>query len=498
MSFRSLIAYNTLVQIVGKALGVAFSLGTVILLTRYLGIAGFGQYSTALAFVGFFVILADLGIYEITVREVAQKKEKNVKILSNVYVYRIFSSFLIFAVAFLISLLMPYEPIVKLAIGIVALQSLFTSLTTFLCTIFQVNYRMDLPTFIEVLSRALYFVLIYLAIQHNFNLLGIFWFFVITNFINFLLIYLLSLKFIKLKSRLDWKFLQYFLKESLPLGLVAILIMINYTIGTILLSLSKPMADVGIYGSAYRVFENLAIIPFIFTDLILPKISELYKTDYSRYKKFFQKAFNVLLVVVFPITILFFFLAPYCIYIIAGKEFIIAYHPLRILILALFAVFLTAPFIQFLIAGGKQKWLILNTFLITGFNIALNLILIPRYSYNGVALTTLVTEIVALFVLFWLTNYIFKIKPHLDLAQKLILPSSIMILFLYFLLRASFFSLERFSQTSLTEQIVLVVLISTGTGGLYSLILFWLKIVPLDFIKTLIFQRKTKNQPWPF
>ncbi len=489
MFFRRLIAYNALVQIIGKALGIAFSLGTVILLTRYLGIAGFGQYSTALAFVGFFVILADLGIYGITVREMAQKKEKKVKILSNVFIYRIFSSFLIFGVAFFISLLMPYDPIVKLAIGIVALQSLFASLTTFYGTIFQVNYRMDLPTFIEIFSRALYFALTYLAIQFKFNLLGIFWFFVISTFINLLLVYLLSLKFIKLKLQLDWKFLRYFFRESWPLGLVAVLGMINFQIGIILLSFSKPMNDVGIYGSAYRVFENLIIIPVIFVNLIFPKLSQLIKKDFAESKKFFQKTFNILLIVVFPIVIFFFFLAPYCIYIIAGKEFIAASEPLKVLMVVLLFTFLSYPLTQLLVAGGKQKWLIWNAAFFIGPTIILNLIFIPHYTYNGTALATLITTFINFLFLLILTHYLLKIQPNFNLIKKLILPSSLLIFFLYLILSTSFFSQERFSQISLINQLLLAISAFVATGSLYSLVLLGLGIVPLNFIKGLIFKR---------
>ena len=493
MSFRRLIAYNALIQIIGKALGVAFSLATVILLTRYLGPAGFGQYSTVLAFVGFFVILADLGVYGITVREMAQNRTKKTKILSNIFSYRLFSSLFVFVFAFLISFLLPYEPIVKLAIGIVALQSFFAILTTFWGTIFQVNYRMDLPTFIEVFSRALYFTLTFLAIQLKFDLLGVFWFFVITAFINLFLIYLVSLKFIKLKLQLDWQFLKYFFKESWPLGLVTVLGMINFKIGPILLSLSKPMTDVGIYGSAYRIFENLVIIPVIFVDLIFPKLSELFLKNHHQFKNFFQKTFDVLLIMVFPIVIFFLILAPYWIYIIAGKEFITASYPLKILIVTLFFTFLSYPLIQLLVAGGKQKWLLWATGFFVGPTIILNLILAPSYSYNGTAWVTLITTFINFLFLLGLTRYLLKIRPNFSLIGKLVLPSSIMIFFLYFILSTPFFSLEIFAQFSLLKQIILVISVFLSASGIYSLMLFGLNIISFSFLGKLASREKSNH-----
>jgi O-antigen/teichoic acid export membrane protein len=298
--------------------------------------------------------------------------------------------------------------------------------------------------------------------------------------------------------QLDWQFLQYFFKESWPLGLVTVLGMINFKIGPILLSLSKPMTDVGIYGSAYRVFENLVIIPVIFVDLIFPKLSELFLKNHHQFKNFFQKTFDVLLIMVFPVVIFFLFLAPYWIYIIAGKEFITASYPLKILIVTLFFTFLSYPLIQLLVAAGFQKWLIWATGFFVGPTIILNLILVPGYSYNGTAWVTLITTFINFLFLLGLTRYLLKIRPNFGLIKKLILPSFLMIFFLYLILSTSFFSLEKFGQISLSKQLFLVIFAFIGAGGLYSLVLLGLGIVPLNFLKGLIFQKKADHHPWPF
>jgi O-antigen/teichoic acid export membrane protein len=388
---------------------------------------------------------------------------------------------------------MPYAPILKLAIGIVALQSLIESITEILRAIFQIHYRMDLPTIIEILCRGLYFALIFLAIELKFSLLGILGFFVVSTLINLLLMYFLSLKFIEVKPKIDRKYWRYFIQESWPLGLAAVLIMINGIMGTILLSFFKSMADLGIYGIAYRIFANLILIPFIFADLILPKLSELYKRDRAKLKKFFQKAFDIILIVVFPIAILFFVMAPYCVYIIAGKDFIAASSPVKIIVIAAATIFLSAAFFNFLIAAGKQKWLILSASLVAVLNIFLGLILIPRYSYNGAAFATLTSEAIYLLVLIWLTNHLLKIKPRLGLAKKLILPSLIVIISLHYILSISYFSLEIFARFNLLKQIILVATVFVSAGGLYSLMLFGLNIVPLNFVKALISREKTNH-----
>ena len=61
MSLTRGVAYNTTIQIVGKVITTIISLFIVAALTRYLGVAGFGQYTTIFAYTGFFGVLAVLG-----------------------------------------------------------------------------------------------------------------------------------------------------------------------------------------------------------------------------------------------------------------------------------------------------------------------------------------------------------------------------------------------------------------------------------------------------
>ena len=478
MSFRRLIAYNTLVQISGKALGIFISLATVIFLTRYLGTAGFGQYNTALIFVGFFIILGDLGIYNIVVRQMAQQKSQRVEIFGNIFLYRLSSAFLMVMIAFFIGFLMPYEPIVKLAIGIVALQSFFGLLTRFLGSIFQINYRMDLPTFAEVFSRAIYFCLILLAIHLRFSLLGIFWFLLIGTVANFCLVYWLSFKFIKLKLKFNWQLWQTFIRESWPLGLVTTLAMIGSQIGPILLSLLKPVADLGIYSSAHRIFENLIIIPIIFVDLVFPKLAALFKNNILESKKFFEKIFNILLITVLPVAIFLIFMAPHLIGLVAGEDFIAGALTLKILSFALVFIFLSYPLSQLLVAAGKQKWLILNITLFIVTTIILNLILIPKYTYNGVALAMLIATGIYFLSLLVFCYFLITIRPNFNLTVKLILPAVITIVFLHLLLKISFFSPSQFALFSLIKQMALVLLASVLIGGVYWFSLTTLKIIP--------------------
>lgn len=82
---------NTLAQIAGKVATAIISIGMIKIITGYLDIAGYGLYSKIYNYLSIFAVIADLGLYTITVRELTKyvHDERMVaKISSNVLTLR--------------------------------------------------------------------------------------------------------------------------------------------------------------------------------------------------------------------------------------------------------------------------------------------------------------------------------------------------------------------------------------------------------------------------
>lgn len=89
---------NTLAQIAGKVATAIISIGMIKILTGYLDVAGYGLYSKIYNYLSIFSVIADLGLYTITVRELtkhAEDEQMVTKISSNVLSLRTFSGVLI-------------------------------------------------------------------------------------------------------------------------------------------------------------------------------------------------------------------------------------------------------------------------------------------------------------------------------------------------------------------------------------------------------------------
>jgi O-antigen/teichoic acid export membrane protein len=82
---------NTIAQIAGKLGTALISIVLIKILTNYLDVAGYGLYSKIYNYLSIFSVIADLGLYTITVREIAENRSNPTKvesILGNVLTLR--------------------------------------------------------------------------------------------------------------------------------------------------------------------------------------------------------------------------------------------------------------------------------------------------------------------------------------------------------------------------------------------------------------------------
>jgi len=393
MALARKIAYNVVLNSFLKVFStVVLSLLSIRLMTGYLGQEGFGKYATILAFFAFFTAIADLGLGSVNAREISREGADEKKILGNVLALRLISSLALFLVAPLIVLFFHYPSDIETGILIAALATVFSTVSFLLNGIFQKNLAMDKIAMIEFVGKLLQVGLIVIIIKKNLGFLPLVSTFLVSLSFNALSAFYLSRRFVKFQLRFDFSFWKSFLRESLPMGVTAIITFSYFKMDTILLSVMQSHAHVGIYNVAYKIMENLIFFPAMLAGLILPLLSRFIFTDRKQFEDIANKTFKVFFIIIVPIVTGTWFLAGDVIQIVSGGGFQESAEVLRILIFALAFIFFGNYFNMLLIVGNAQKKLMQTLIFAAIFNILLNLFLIPRYSYIGAAFTSLATE----------------------------------------------------------------------------------------------------------
>ncbi|MFH1523078.1 MAG: flippase [Patescibacteria group bacterium] len=434
MRLRTKVAYNTIIQVASKAIATMLGLVAIAVMTRYLGQTGFGQYTTIITFISFFGIIVDFGLTLVTVQMISQPGADEDKIINNLFSLRLVSAIILLGAAPLIVIFLPYEPVVKLGVAITSLAFLFIALNQILVGLFQKNLRMDKVSIAEVAGRIILVIGVIVAIKMDFGLLGIMIATVLASAINFFLHFSFSRSFVRIRLRFDFYIWKDIIKRSWPLALTIAFNLIYLKADTLILSLIKTQAEVGIYGAAYKVVDVLVTLPFMFAGIILPIMTFYWAENRSTdFKNVLQKAFDFMAILAIPLIIGTQFVARQVMIIVAGEDFAVSGSALRILIISAGLIFLGCMFSHAIIALEKQKKII-GAYIFTSLTaLAGYLIFIPRFSYFGAAWVTIYSELVIAIAAGYYVYKYSKFLPNFKIVIKSLLASLVMASIIYFI-----------------------------------------------------------------
>lgn len=386
------IAYNVFVSSVSKVLSTALALVAIGFITRYLGKEGFGNYATVLAFLSFFAAISDLGLYHIATREISREGADEEKILGNIFSIRLISSVAVFGISPLVVWFFAYSADVKIGIVIAAASFIFSSGYQILNGVFQKNLAMDKVAIGELVGKGVQVVTVIAVIKADLGFNWIISALLLNMMVNFGIIYFLAKKYVRIHLRFDFGYWKIFLKESAPMGVAAVIAFVYFKMDTILLSVMKSSADVGIYNAAYKVLENITFFPAMIAGLVMPIMAHSIFAKRERFVDVADKTFKVFVILAVPLVIGTLFLADGVIGLIGGAGFAEAGLVLRILVFALAFIFFGQFFNTILIVGNLQKKLMWTLGLAATLNVGLNLVFIPKFSYLAAACISVITE----------------------------------------------------------------------------------------------------------
>ena len=428
-------------QIASYILGFFFIMYTA----RYLGAAGFGILSFALAFTGIFGVFSDLGLRQLTVREVARDKSLAGKYLGNIAVMKLILVIITFGLIALFINLLGYPEQTITVVYLVALSVIFGAFSGMFYSIFQAYEKMEYQSLGQILSSALMLSGALFAISQGFSVVGFASIYFIVSAVVLVYSFMVCVwKFALPKIELDWSFWKSTIKMALPFGLTGTFITIYLWIDSVMLSLMKGDAVVGWYNAAYRLVLVLLFIPVAFNSAVFPLMSRFYVSSKDSLKFMFEKHFKYMLIIGFPIGVGTTLLADRFILLIFGAEYTPSIIALQILVWAIVLIFARTAFERVLESANRQ---IIVTEVFGGcalLNVILNVILIPRYSYIGAAVATLITDFAVFALIFvWSLKIGYSI-PNKQLAEvisKVISASLLMGVFVKYFWNLNLFAL---------------------------------------------------------
>jgi O-antigen/teichoic acid export membrane protein len=418
-------------QIISYILGFLYLMYTA----RYLGPGAYGILSFALAFTVIFGIISDLGLTQFMIREISRNKSLASKYLGNALVLKIIASIITFTLVVITINLLDYPKETIIVVYLIALYVLINSFSQVFSTIFQSYEKMEYLAIGTVINGILLLLLALIGIKYKMDVIFFASVYLITSTLIFLY-YLITctFKFVKPKFEFNFNFWKIMLSESLFFVLAMTFTEIYFNIDSIMLSLMVGNEAVGFYNAAYKLIFILMFIPSAIIISIFPVMSKHFESNKALVKEEYEKLFRYLFVLALLVFIFGFLFADKIILIIYGNAFIPSVMALQILICVIPIIFITYIFGNVLGAINKQRFVALVTGICAIINIVINLLLIPKFSYYGASVATVLTEIaVFIFMFIYISRFFHKISIKENIIKP-ILAALILSIVIFFIL----------------------------------------------------------------
>jgi O-antigen/teichoic acid export membrane protein len=385
-------AANTAWMMVAQVAGKVASFVFVVLVARSLGAREFGYFNFALSFVPLFLVFGGFGLESTVIRELARDRRRLSELFASGIALRAGLGALGLALAlatapFFLDGAEPY-----LALLVVGVALFVDELSGFLGTVFKAYERMQFHALVVLVNRILSTGLAVAALVLDARLVVVCLTYLAGSLGAFVFGWLsLRRHFppIDLRAARQSTARQLVVAGT-PLAVASFLNTAALRIDVVMLQAIRGPVEVGLYGVAYRFFETLLFACWSLGNVLLPRLSRA--RDAAELARTFELTSVLSLAFYLPAAVTAPFAADWLVSTLFSDRYDEAAGIIGVLTAAalLYAVAYLGRVAA--IALGRRREIAWIAAVTLAANVAMNAFAIPRYGFEGAAVTTLATE----------------------------------------------------------------------------------------------------------
>ena len=399
--------------LMGQVVSKLISFGCLIFLARRFGVEGLGAYGVVMAYLTLAAAFADGGLSTVVTREIAQDASLSARIVPNVFALRLLLNFAAYGVLLLVAPPLTDSRALWAMCGLFLFPEAFRKLSASLLSAYE---RMDILATFDALSTLCRYApflaaaLLGGSIYDGLYWFGIVWFGLAAAWGYALSRYCLSnVRF----SAISLYYAGHLLYEALPFGLLHALSIVYTKTDVIMLTYLQPVTAVGFYEAAYKFIEAAKFVPITLVTALLPVTSRLFTSDKDAYRQLYVQVTRLSAMLMLPVAIGVSLFAKELVTLAYDDAYLPSASALIVLIWTLFIFFLNAPIGNVLAMSRRMYAFLPYAVGNAAFNVALNALLIPRYSFVGASIATLIAECSGMVIQFWFVHPITGSTKHL-------------------------------------------------------------------------------------
>ncbi len=415
MKTAKLIAKNTLFLSAGKGLGDLCTFIFFIYFARYFGADFVGKYGFSMSVGGFLTVLINLGLNALMVREVSKDKTQDATYAGNLLVTQaVLAAFIWFLIGW-IAFALPMNGDTKIILFLIGTYQVFYKLSVHFDAEFRAHEDMQYTAVLETSHKTLILILGLGSIYLWKNPILALAVYPISGIARLILGWVLSAsRYGRPHFVVDVPFIKKTVVKSMPFFFITLLAQFYDRLGIILLTFLQGESASGVYLPADRLLVSVGVGLSMLGASIFPSMSRLSHKSGREFYKLYERSMRLTVTLILPAAALLFLLSQPIMVNLFGAGFSESVSVLKILTWGLILTGVNIMMNSLIIVKNHEKvWVKMQLFVCLVYSAAC-LILIPLYSYTGLAYAKLMTQVLFAVMAY---GYIRKYIHHSDMIK---------------------------------------------------------------------------------
>ncbi len=425
------IVKNYIYNLIYQMLTIVLPLVTTPYLSRVLGAGPIGIYGYTLSIVTYFILFGSLGIAMYGQREIAyvqEKKEEQSKTFWEIVIFRVITmtvALIIFYLTFCLKgeYSLYYKILIlELVANAIDISWYFQGVEDFGKTVVR-----------NIIVKSLSLVCIFIFIKSPEDLWKYFLIYTVANVFGNLTMWMYIPKILPKVRLKDLNLIKH-IKPTLALFIPQIATQIYVVLDkTMVGNITGNMSEVGYYEQAQKIVKALMLVVTALGTVMSSRIANTYATkSYEEVKEYLRKSFKIVWFLGMPIMLGLIAITPNMVPWFYGEGFeaviplLIATSPI---ILAIGLNNVTG--VQYLIQTGKQNIFTISVTVGAVINVIFNFVLIKIIGTVGASISSVLAEVIILFVQLYYLKEEITIKDVIEDSFKYIISGIIMAIIVY-------------------------------------------------------------------
>lgn len=392
---RAQAARDVTVQLVGRVGNLALGVVVTILIVRTLGVDRNGEWVTLLAATTLVGTLTELGLETVAVRRAAAEPEEAASWIGALLVLKVALAIPAALVVVLITSLIATSPEMRLAGALLSATLLVSSLAS-LRVVFQLAMRNDRTIVVMTFNSVIWMVAVAGVTIAGGGLVAFAAAFAITQVASNLLQAAWVLRTTKLAFHGVRARAREMLRIGVVLGIGATLTLAYGRIDQLLVLHYTGERGAGLYGTSYTLLERVQFLPATIMTTAFPLLAAAWPADPARMRRLVQQVLEAMALISVPALAFTLVASKQALVLLFGQEFAESARVLPVLMLAF--VFTCFGYLLGFMAVivDRQRTFAFIALGALAFNIAANVVFLPRYGYLAAAWVTVATEVLVI------------------------------------------------------------------------------------------------------